>query len=87
VLEARIGDTKTRVDACGEWVDAWDIEVLDGRILGPRQQLSFTGSYAIATQYGALVVGDEIEISGTEDLQTVHSRKRARINRVPAEPR
>ena len=85
ILEAKI-DGKVRVDACGEWIDAFDIVVLDGRIVGPAKQVAFTGRYAIAPQYGALVVEDDIELNGTDNFERVSSVLRARINRVPREP-
>jgi len=85
VLEARVAG-KARVDACGEWVDAFDIEVISGRIFGPSKQIEFTGSYAIATQYGGLIVEDDIHLSGLDRFEPVESRDRARINRAPAEP-
>jgi hypothetical protein len=85
VLEAKVAG-KTRVDACGEWVDAFDVEVISGRIVGPGKQIEFTGSYAIAPQYGGLIVEDDIRLGGLDAFEPVKSRNRARINRVPAEP-
>jgi hypothetical protein len=85
VLEAQIAG-KVGVDACGEWIDAFDIQIVSGRILGPSKQLSFTGRYRIATQYGALVVEDDIELSGMDNFEQVTSEDRARINRLPKEP-
>jgi hypothetical protein len=85
ILEAQI-ESKVRVDACGRWIDAFDIEVLTGRIIGPDKQIEFTGRYAIATQYGALVVEDDIRITGTDRFEDVESRNRARITRLPKEP-
>lgn len=85
LLEARITG-KTRVDACGEWIDAFDIEVVTGRIIGPSKQIAFAGSYAVAPQYGGLVVEDDIDMTGTQDFVEVASDLRARINRVPRAP-
>lgn len=85
VLEAAIRG-KERVNACGRWVDAFDIEVTRGTIVGPTKQIDFTGRYAIATQYGGLVVRDDIRITGTEGPEAVVSRLRSTINRLPVPP-
>jgi len=88
-LEARIAAAKARVDACGEWVDGFEVEVLRGSIVGPAKQISFTGRYVVAPQYGGLIVEDQIDLSGSEALEQLRSANRARINRVPlpaAEP-
>lgn len=86
VLEAQITG-KVGVDACGEWIDAFDIQIVSGRIVGPSKQITFTGRYRIATQYGALVVADDIELSGMDNFEEISSTNRAHIARVPAEPR
>ena len=86
VLEASITG-KTRVDACGEWIDAFEVEVVDGRIVGPDKQITFTGRYAIAPQYGGLVIEDDIDLVGTENFQDIESRNRARITVVPKDAR
>lgn len=86
VVEARVVG-KERANACGEWVDAWDVEVTQGRIVGPTKNIEFTGHYLVATQYGGLVVKDNLRFTGTEDLEPVQTRNRATINRVPREPR
>lgn len=86
VVEARIADTKTRVDACGAWIDGYEVEVLQGRIVAPAKQLSFSGRIVIATQYGALVTEDEIQLSGLDGFEQLDSRNRARITRVPLDP-
>lgn len=85
-IEARV-DGKERVDACGEWVDAWRVEVIAGRIVGPGKDLRFTGAVNVATQYGALVVQDDLHMEGTDGLDEVTIRNRASINEVPRGPR
>jgi len=93
VLEARISpeSPKLRADACGEWVDGWDIEVTFGRIVsngvGGVKDISFTGHFSLATQYGALVVRDQIVMSGLDGLDNITSTKTSTINSVPLEPK
>lgn len=85
-LEARI-DAKQRINACGEWVDAFDVVVTTGSIVGPTKRLDFSGHYLVAPQYGGLIVSDDITMSGTEDVvEPVSSRVRSTINSVPRDP-
>ena len=91
VLQAQfIG--KVRINACGEWVDSFEIDVTEGRIFGPTKQLSFTGTkYFIAPQYGALIVQDDVKLTGTENdengrMQAVDSANLSTINVLPKEP-
>lgn len=92
VVEARINpqSPKLRADACGRWVDGWDIEITFGRIVsngtGGYKDISFTGHYSLATQYGALIVRDEIQMSGQDGEDSITSANVATINSVPLEP-
>lgn len=85
VLEAQI-DSKLLIDACGHWVDSWDIEVTNGQIIGPGRSLNFTGHYYLATQYGALIVRDDLVFMGSDGADKVTIKNVATINRVPREP-
>lgn len=93
VLEARISpeSPKLRADACGEWVDGWDIEVTFGRIVSNGIQgvkdISFTGHFSLATQYGGLVVRDQIVMSGRDGVDEITSAKISTINSVPLAPK
>lgn len=86
VVEAKIVG-KARANACGEWVDAFDVEVTMGKIVGPTKNIDFTGHYLVATQYGGLIVEDNLTFAGTDNLEPIESRNRATINSVPREPR
>jgi hypothetical protein len=59
---------KARVDACGSWLDTWEVQVTEGRITGPNKQLHFTATYDIGTQYGALSVRDTVAYSCDEQI-------------------
>ncbi len=85
-LQAQI-EGKERANACGEWVDAYSVRVISGKIVGPTQNVDFSGTYLIAPQYGALVVQDNLTFTGTQNDEPFESRNRATINRVPVEPR
>ncbi|HVE92499.1 MAG TPA: hypothetical protein VNE62_09415 [Actinomycetota bacterium] len=85
-LEGRLNPEKDRVDACGEWVDAINVVITSGRIVAPGKDVTFKGRYGVATQYGGLIVRDEIEQSGTEGLTPVSRKNTATIAEVPREP-
>ncbi|MCA1840283.1 MAG: hypothetical protein ABR507_02320 [Actinomycetota bacterium] len=85
VLEAQV-DGKSLIDACGHHLDAWDIEVTTGQIVGPGKDLQFTGHYFLATEYGALVVKDDLRFSGTDGLDSVTINNISTIDVLPKEP-
>lgn len=85
VLEATLTG-KHRVDACGEWIDAFDVEVLTGSIIAPGRQLDFTGHYRIAPQYGTLIVEDDLLMTGTDGGVAVRVQNRSSIRQVPRDP-
>jgi hypothetical protein len=84
-VEAQV-EGKDRANACGEWVDAYSIKIVSGKIVGPLKNIDFTGTYLIAPQYGALVVEDNLTFTGTDDLKNYYSKNRTTINVVPKEP-
>lgn len=82
-----------KVDACGELIDAFQID-LKGTISQPSRQTdgviigNFTASYAIAPQFGGLIVQEATDV--TSDANGVPLAKRtlnATINRVPEKPK
>jgi len=82
-----------KVDACGELIDAFQID-LKGTISQPSRQTdgviigNFTASYAIAPQFGGLIVQETTDV--TSDANGVPLAKRtlnATINRIPEKPK
>lgn len=80
---------KTRVNACGTPVEAWLVEVGDNpdtgqpsQITGPGKQLTITGTYAVATQMGGLIVAEDLTLSGTDGGRQVEITRTAAINRT-----
>ncbi len=74
---------RARVDACGELIDAIRVELTEGRIDGPNANVEFAATYDIATQYGGLIVRDQVAVSGREGLDNVTRSNIATISRVP----
>lgn len=85
VVQARITG-KDRANACGKWVDAYDVQVVSGKIVGPTKNIDFSGHYLVAPQYGGVVVQDDLTFSGTENLESFRRHNIATINVVPREP-
>ena len=75
---------KARVDACGTPLDSWVLDLTDGRLISPTQDLDFRATYAVGTQYGGLILRDAVAFAGTDDGAGVSRSKTSTIN---AEPR
>jgi hypothetical protein len=74
---------KARVDACGEPLDSFTLELTDGRLLSPTQDLQFQATYAIGTQYGGLVLRDTVAFAGTDDGSGISRTNTSTISQVP----
>jgi hypothetical protein len=74
---------KVRVDACGEFLDAWMVEISDGSAIGVSTDLTFSATLAIGTQFGGLVLEDAVEYGGALNGLTVSSSNRAVIKSEP----
>lgn len=72
-----------RVDLCGELVDAIRVHLSNGRVDGPEANVEFAATYDIATQYGGLILRDQVTASGREGLDTVTRTNTAVLTSVP----
>jgi hypothetical protein len=79
-------DKKVRIDACGEPIDAWQV-TLKGTISQADQQqpvVTFTATYSIAPQYGALTVAESVVADSASSVSdSVHQETTATINVLP----
>jgi hypothetical protein len=75
---------RVRVPACGHNVDAWEV-ALDGSISSPdnEQNVTFKATLWVATQFGALIVGDVLSMDGTEQGLPISVSTKTLINSVP----
>ena len=80
---------KTRVNACGTPVDAWQVEVgtdpqtgQPSRIVKPSGDVTITGTYAVATHLGGLIVAEDLTLDGRESGQPLTLTRSDRINKV-----
>lgn len=74
---------KARVDACGEPLDSFTLEITDGTLLSPAQDLEFAATYALGTQFGGLILRDEVAFAGTDGAAGVSRTKTSTISQVP----
>lgn len=74
---------KDRVDACGTPLDSWTLDLTDGQVLSPEEDLTFESTYAIGTQYGGLVLRETVAFAGTVGGAGVSRTNTATIAQVP----
>lgn len=78
---------KVRVDACGTVLDAISLELTDGRVAGPATDVTFTATYALATQFGGLSVADTVTLQGREGSEQVARKIAATVSADPGRAR
>lgn len=76
---------KTRVNACGQPVEAWKAEVTQ-RIITPGQDVTSTRTLYFATGYGGLLVAEQVSYTGTAGGDTVSGESLTTINVDPGAP-
>jgi hypothetical protein len=74
---------KARVDACGEPLDSWTLDLTDGRLISPTQDLEFASTYAVGTQFGGIVLQETTAFAGTDDGAGVSRTNTSTISQVP----
>lgn len=77
---------KTRVDACGTPLDSWVLDLTKGKLLSPTQNLDFTATYAMGTQYGGLILRERTVFAGTDGSEGVSRTNTATITTTPKVP-
>ncbi len=73
---------RERVDACGQFVDSWVADTSQ-RSVGPLEDLTIIARTNIATQYGGMIVADQIRTTGTLGGAAYESTLRVIINSAP----
>jgi hypothetical protein len=77
---------KARVDACGAVLDAWVLELTNGQLISPTQNLQFSSTYDMGTQYGGLMLRDRTAFAGTDGSDGVSRTNTATITTTPKLP-
>jgi hypothetical protein len=77
---------KARVDACGTPLDTWVLDLTAGKVLSPTQNLDFTATYDVGTQYGGLILRDRTVFTGTDSGDGVSRNNTATITTTPRVP-
>jgi hypothetical protein len=85
---------KTRVDACGTWLDAWAVRIAGPQDQGGSRFVSGTGSSyeiigtsAYGTQFGGIALKETLAYDGTVGGQPFHLHYTTTIAQVPAVPK
>jgi hypothetical protein len=73
---------KSRVDACGQFVDAWQVTISQD-VDTPFQQIHSEITDWIATQYGGLIVKESVSWSGLAGTQQVAGDYTATVDKDP----
>lgn len=77
-----------RINACGQWLQAWQVLVQVG-LSNPKDSMSLnlTGTFDVVTQYGGLIVANDLQQDGTASGGGPFTEHQTdTINQVPAEP-
>jgi hypothetical protein len=77
---------KNRVDAGGTPLDSWVLDVKDGLLLCPTQNLEFNSTYYLGTQYGGLMLRERTAFAGTDGPEGVSRTNTATISIEPVTP-
>jgi hypothetical protein len=77
---------KARVDACGTPLDSWVLDLTAGKVLSPTQNLDFTATYDVGTEYGGLILRDRTVFTGTDNGDGVSRNDTASITTTPKVP-
>ncbi|MCU1591896.1 MAG: hypothetical protein JWP11_3152 [Frankiales bacterium] len=77
---------KTRVDACGTPLDSWVLDVTAGKLLSPTQNLDFTATYDMGTQYGGLFLRERTAFAGMDGSDGISRTNTATITSTPKAP-
>jgi hypothetical protein len=58
------------VNACGVALDSFQVQI-SGTIVSPTFQLSWTAAYDIGTQFGGLILKEDVTLSGPDSVRSV----------------
>jgi hypothetical protein len=82
---------KVRVNACGTPLEAWQVRVgpdpqtgQPSAIRGPAKEIVLSGTYAIAPQFGGLVITDALRMKGTDATRSILIDRTSTTNVRPA---
>lgn len=74
---------KARVDACGTPLDSWVLELKDGKLLNPTQNLDFSATYNLGTEYGGILLRERTAFAGMDGADGISRTNTATISTVP----
>jgi hypothetical protein len=74
---------KARVDACGTPLDSWVLDLTQGKLISPTQNLDFSSTYSLGTEYGGILLRERTAFAGTDGADGVSRTNTATIVTVP----
>jgi hypothetical protein len=77
---------KARVDACGTNLDTWVLDLTAGKLISPTQNLDFSATYSMGTQYGGLLLRERTAFAGTDGSDGVSRTNTSTITMTPKVP-
>jgi hypothetical protein len=75
---------KARVDACGTPLDSWVLDLTEGKLINPTQNLDFSATYNLGTEYGGLLLRERTAFAGTDGPDGVSRTNTATITSTPS---
>jgi hypothetical protein len=78
---------RDHVDACGTVLDAWTVSVT-GTIASASTttNLAITATYHVATQFGGIIVADDVQLNGTDHGTSAAYHDASVISTRPQDP-
>lgn len=76
----------TRVNACGKWLQAVQVNITNGAFDGANERLQFTQTIYLGTQFGGIPVAGSDAVSGTEGSDSVSYHNASTIDSTPRTP-
>ena len=74
---------KARVDACGTPLDSWVLDLTAGKLISPTQNLDFSSTYNLGTEYGGIMLRERTAFAGTDGSDGVSRTNTATITTTP----
>jgi hypothetical protein len=74
---------KARVDACGTPLDSWVLDLTEGKLINPTQNLDFSASYHLGTEYGGILLRERTAFAGMDGADGISRTNTATITSVP----
>lgn len=78
-------NARVRVDACGRWIQGWNVRIEEGTLLSPAADtdVTFSESWAFGNQYGAIPLALTRVTEGTVVGTPISTSRKVTVNTEP----